>query len=88
MYRRKLQIGDIFLILVNLLPLAGVLYYDWDPKQVFLIYCVETLIIGAFNVIKMLVVLIHKPRQPWDTGHQKVNSLRADGRWPRARPVA
>lgn len=76
MYKRKLQPGDIFLILVNLIPLAGVLFRDWDPKQMFLIYCLETVIIGGFNVIKMLVVIINSPTRQWNFGNNtKVRGL-------------
>ena len=39
MYKRKLEGGDWFLILANLIPLYGVLFEGWDPKQMFLIYC-------------------------------------------------
>src|SRR5688572_10228892 len=69
MYKRKLKTGDIFLILVNLIPLFGVLYENWDPKEMFLVYCLETVIIGGYNVIKMLLVIITRPREKWEVGN-------------------
>ena len=75
MYKRKLKPGDIFLILVNLIPLAGVVFRGWDPKQMFLIYCLETVIIGLFNVIKMLVVIAYNPTRLWNIG----NNARSHG---------
>ena len=53
--KRRLTDSDFLLILVNLVPIIGVWFYDWDPNQVFLVYCLESVIIGGYNVIKMLV---------------------------------
>ena len=44
----------ILLIHVNLLPLIGVLVFDWDALMLVIFYCIETFIIGLFNVMKML----------------------------------
>lgn len=44
----------IFLITVNLFPLIGVLLFDWDALMVVIFYCIETFIIGLFNVLKMI----------------------------------
>lgn len=45
----------LFLIAVNLLPLAGVLFWNWSLFQVVALYWLENLIIGAINLLKMLV---------------------------------
>jgi len=66
MYKRKLGAGDLFLILANLLPLYGVWFEGWDPKQMFLVYCLETVIIGVYNVIKMIIVTFHKKKDVWE----------------------
>lgn len=64
---RKLTLSDYFLILVNLIPVYGVWYEGWDAAQVFLVYCLETVIIGVINVIKMAcVTLFVKPRDVWE----------------------
>ena len=66
MIKRKLSTGDIFTILINLVPLWGVWFNGWDPKQMFLIYCVESIIVGLFNVLKMLIVTQVKKKDVWD----------------------
>lgn len=43
------------LVLVNLLPLLGVLVLDWDVGALVLLYWSENLIIGFYTVLKMLV---------------------------------
>jgi hypothetical protein len=69
MFKRKLTISDFLLIVVNLIPLFGVWFEGWDAKQVFLVYCLETVIVGVINVIKMAVVTIFvKPKDVWENG--------------------
>jgi hypothetical protein len=58
MFKHRLIIDDFFLIAVNLLPLFGVWFYGWDARQVFLVYCMETVIIGLVNVVKMACVTV------------------------------
>jgi hypothetical protein len=42
------------LIATNLVPLFGALFMGWQVKDIILLYWLETLIIGLFNVFKML----------------------------------
>ncbi len=44
------------LIVANLVPLAGVLFYGWNASLVLALFWVENLIIGAFNLVKMLIL--------------------------------
>lgn len=44
------------LIAANLVPLIGVLFYGWEANLVLALFWVENLIIGAFNLIKMLIL--------------------------------
>lgn len=53
-----LKPSNLFLILANMVPLLGVLFLGWDGKGVFVIYIIETVLIGALNVLKMLVVYV------------------------------
>jgi len=41
------------LILVNLVPLAGVLFLGWNLSAIMVLYWSENVVIGSFNVFKM-----------------------------------
>jgi len=41
------------LIVANLVPLAGVLWFGWDVWAILIIYWLENGIVGVFNVLKM-----------------------------------
>jgi hypothetical protein len=43
------------LVLVNLIPLAGVAFWGWKVLDVVLLYWFENLVIGAFNALAMLI---------------------------------
>ena len=67
MFKRKLTTSDFLLITVNLIPLYGVWFEGWDAARMFLVYCMETILIGIFNVIKMVAVtLFVKPTDNWE----------------------
>jgi len=42
MFKGTLTQSDIFLIAANLLLMFGVWLLNWDPKQVFIAYCLES----------------------------------------------
>ncbi|MBA2250109.1 MAG: hypothetical protein H0W12_07940 [Chitinophagaceae bacterium] len=52
--------------MINLIPLIGVWFKGWDPRQMFLVYCLETVIIGGFNIIKMVIVTFDKKKDRWE----------------------
>ena len=54
MFPTTAQMSPIFLVAANLLPLVGVLLWDWDVGAILLFYWAENLIIGVFNVVKLL----------------------------------
>lgn len=62
--RRKLILNDSFLIGINLIPLAGVLFAGWDIKEMFVVYLLESAILGFFNAIKMIIVTFIKGGEP------------------------
>ncbi len=67
MFKTKLTAGDYFLILVNLVPLYGVWFEGWSASQVFLVYCLETVIVGIVNVLKMACVTIFvRKKDTWE----------------------
>ncbi len=46
--------SGVVLILANLVPLAGVLFWDWGIFNVVVLYWLENVIIGGINILKML----------------------------------
>ncbi len=69
MFKRKLSVSDLLLIVVNLIPLYCVWFEGWNASQVFLVYCLETVIIGLVTVLKMAcVTLFVKKSGVWQNG--------------------
>lgn len=60
--------GDFFrlipslvaLVLVNLIPLFGALFWGWSISDVMLLFWAENVVIGVLNVIRMLVMIVKK----------------------------
>lgn len=42
------------LILVNLLPIFGVIYANWSVLEIVALYWFENIVIGSLNVLKIL----------------------------------
>ena len=75
MFKRTLTQSDIFLIAANLLPVIGVWFLGWSPKEVFIVYCLETVIIGFFNLVKMAIVTAYRKKDTWyNEGNQTKQS--------------
>lgn len=56
----------LVLIVANLVPIWGVLFGGWSAFNVVFLFWMENVIIGLFNVGKMLVVgAAGKPEPPW-----------------------
>jgi Family of unknown function (DUF6498) len=69
MLKRKLSVNDLLLIVVNLIPLYCVWFEGWNASQVFLVYCLETVIIGLVTVLKMAcITLFVKKTDVWQNG--------------------
>ena len=47
-------LAALLLIVVNLVPLAGAMWWGWDLMAILALYWVENGIVGAFNVLKIL----------------------------------
>jgi len=45
--------SSIFLIFANLIPLLGVVLYDWNVLEILLLYWTESVVIGLINVLRM-----------------------------------
>lgn len=65
----KLSLTDLFLILVNLVPLWGVFVKDWSIKDIFLVYCLESVIMGFYNVLMMWSTTLFKKKEAWVSGN-------------------
>ncbi|MDW3095615.1 MAG: DUF6498-containing protein [Gammaproteobacteria bacterium] len=50
----KLSPSSLTLILGNLVPIVGVLFFDWQLFPLILLYWLENIVIGVFNAFKML----------------------------------
>ena len=75
MFKRKLTISDFLLIVVNCIPLYGVWFEGWDAKPIFLVYCMETIIIGIINVVKMACITIFvRKKDVWESNSNNMQS--------------
>jgi hypothetical protein len=66
LFKRELSVSDLVLMAANLVPVAGVLFGGWDARQMFLVYCMESIILGMFNVLKMVIVTFVKKTDIWE----------------------
>lgn len=58
MQRLLPSVSAYVLIAANLIPLIGVLFYEWDHVLVLALFWIENLIIGAVNILKFIVIAI------------------------------
>lgn len=49
----RLPLSSYVLIAANVIPLIGVLFYDWNAILVLALFWIENLIIGVFNVLRI-----------------------------------
>ena len=55
-YRVGSSVGAVVALLVaNLIPLVGVLFFGWSVWNILIVYWLENGIVGVFNVLKMSV---------------------------------
>ena len=55
-YRLTSSVGAVVaLIVANLVPLIGVLFFGWSVWNILIVYWLENGIVGGFNVLKMAV---------------------------------
>ena len=71
--KKKLTQGDWSLIIANLIPVIGVWFLKWSAKEVFLVYSLETIIIGIFTLLKLLITgLLAKKTDVWQSTGRSV----------------
>lgn len=83
------QVGSSYsavvaLILANLVPLIGVLWFGWDVWGILIIYWLENGIYGLFNVLKMRRAEGPEDSSPIATAEtrRRLNGYRVNGRPP------
>lgn len=60
--RIKFNKATLNIILWNLTPYFGVYFLDWQPLSIFVCYALETIVIGIFNVFKLVAVYYYGVR--------------------------
>lgn len=76
-WTKKLNRNDWITILVNLIPVGGVWFLGWSATEAFIVYALETLIIGILTVIKLLAAAVIKKKDTWNNqgNSQQVSGL-------------
>lgn len=67
MLKKKLTPSNLVLILINLIPLWGVWLDGWNATEIFIVYCLESVIIGLYNIIKMTMTSFIVKKENWNT---------------------
>lgn len=65
MPKRKLTRDDLYIIAANFLPVLGVWFLGWNAVEVFIVYALETIIVGAITVLKLLVATLARGKDTW-----------------------
>ena len=52
------HVSPLVLLVANLVPLGGVVFFEWNAVLVLALFWIENLIIGIFNLIKILLVSV------------------------------
>ena len=65
MLKRKIQQADMLVIAANLVPVYGVFFLGWSPVEAFIVYALETLLVGVLTLLKMAVVTIYRNKHTW-----------------------
>ena len=53
------------MIAANLLPVVGAWFFGWDAIEIFTVYCLETIIIGFYILVKMAIVTVYRKQDDW-----------------------
>lgn len=64
MFGKELKREDYFIIATNLLPVIGAFFLGWTAQDIFIVYAMETLIVGAITVLKMATASFYKKNEP------------------------
>ena len=76
LFQKKLSRNDWIIILANLLPVYGVWFMGWSAVEVFIVYAMETLILGILTVFKLLMATLARGTDTW---HNKGKQSKVSG---------
>lgn len=65
MFKRRLDRNELILVAANLIPVYGVWFLGWSAKEVFIVYALETLIVGMMTLLKMAVITLARKKDIW-----------------------
>lgn len=74
--RKKLTRNDWIVILTNLVPVAGVWFLGWSAIEVFIVYALETLVLGILTVLKLFISTLAIQKDEW---HNNGKTQRVSG---------
>jgi len=60
-YFQRPDLSIVALTVANLVPLFGVVFLGWDAAAIVLLCGIESLIIGCFNILRMILVRVDSP---------------------------
>jgi hypothetical protein len=67
-YFSQYRSSALALIIANLIPLVGVLFWHWDAFEIVALYWAENVVIGAINVLKMITCAPQSSKVDWEHG--------------------
>jgi hypothetical protein len=65
MYKKQITQGGMVLIAANFIPVIGCWFFDWEPRQIFMVYALETVIVGVMTLVKMGIVTVVRKKDTW-----------------------
>ena len=65
-YFSRYRSSALVLIVVNMVPLVGVLFWRWDAFEIVALYWAENVVLGAINVLKMITCRPRPAKIDWD----------------------
>ncbi len=71
------RFSNLLVVFFNILPIIGVAFYNWLPFEMFWLFWVETLIIAAFNCIRVFYSQGHAVSEQFQDAPLHFNGSRA-----------
>ena len=63
--KREFSRAEWLIIIVNLIPVYGVWFLGWSAVEAFIVYALETLLIGFMTILKLGIATIAKRKDTW-----------------------